>query len=130
MSSLSSQGTAQPLDGPSPLAREPEIATVMPRGRGGIVFAAVWLVFLADSLHKAWLLAWNGRDTVAGLVGLVATVAFAAAYLIAFAWVRRRRQQLLARVPAAQAAPVLAGLLAIAAVMTLALGQVGLSALV
>jgi len=109
---------------------EPEVPTVVPRGRGGIVFAAVWLVFLVDSLHKAWQLAWNGRDTVAGLVGLVATVGFAVAYLIAFAWVRRRRHQELVRVQPAQAALVLAGLLAIAAVVTLSLGQVGLSALV
>jgi two-component system, NarL family, sensor histidine kinase DesK len=109
---------------------EPEVPTVVPRGRGGIVFAAVWLVFLVDSLHKAWQLAWNGRDTVAGLVGLVATVGFAVAYLIAFAWVRRRRHQEPVRVQPAQAALVLAGLLAIAAVMTLSLGQVGLSALV
>ena len=134
MSTLSSPSSTQPPDGPhdGPPARpsEPEASTVMPRGRGGIIFAAVWLIFLADSLHKAWLLAWNGRDTIAGLVGLVTTVAFAAAYLMAFAWVRRRRQQLLTRVPVAQAAMVLAGLLAIAAVMTLSLGQVGLSALV
>ncbi|HEU5044051.1 MAG TPA: sensor histidine kinase [Nocardioidaceae bacterium] len=124
MSTLSAPSSTEPRE------RPPEVATVVPRGRGGVVFAAVWLVFLVDSLHKAWQLAWNGRDTLAGLVGLVATVGFAVAYLVAFAWVRRRRHQELVRVQPAQAALVLAGLLAIAAVMTLSLGQVGLSALV
>ncbi len=126
MSTLSSAGDTSSRGRSS----ETGAPTVVPRGRGGIVFAAVWLIFLADSLGKAWELAWNGRDTVAGLVGLLATVAFALAYLVAFAWVRCRRHNLMLRVEPARAALILGTLLALAAVMTLALGQVGLSALV
>jgi two-component system sensor histidine kinase DesK len=107
-----------------------ELSTVVPRGRSGIVFAAVWLVFLVDTLHRAWLLAWNGRDTVAGVVGMLATVAFAAAYLAAFVWVRRRRHQLTMGVEPARAALIIAGLLALTAVMVLSIGQPGTAALV
>ena len=124
MSTLSPPSDTSAAGGPS------EVPTVLPRGRGGLVFAAVWLVFLADSLRQAWELAWNGRDTVAGLVGLLATVGFAAAYLAAFSWVRGRRRRLVTHVEPAAAALILAGLLGLAAVMTLAVGEVGLSALV
>jgi len=126
MSTLSSTSDTSAQGRPS----EPDIPTVVPRRWNGIVFAAVWLVFLVDSLQRAWQLAWNGRDTVAGLVGLCATIAFAAAYLAAFTWIRGRRHRLMLPVEPVPAVLILAALLAVAAVMTLSLGEVGLSALV
>ena len=63
-------------------------------GRLGVLFAAVWLVFLADAFRAAWALARQGTDPLRGWVGLVATVAFAAFYVAAFTWVRRRRQRM------------------------------------
>ena len=42
-------------------------------GRGGLVFAAVWLVFLVDPFRDAWDIAWHGPDPVRGWVGMLAT---------------------------------------------------------
>ena len=47
-------------------------------GRFGLLFAGVWLVFLVDPLRAAWRLAGDEDTALAGWVGLVATVAFAA----------------------------------------------------
>ena len=81
-------------------------------GRFGLLFAGVWLVFLVDSLRAAWRLAWRrGTPALAGWVGLVATVAFAASYLAVFSWIRGRRRRLQLRVPAREAWAMLAGLL-------------------
>jgi len=130
MSTLSTPSGTPPRERVPERPSEQPASTVVPWGRGGLVFAAVWLVFLADSLHQAWLLAWNGRDTVAGVVGLLATVVFAAAYLAAFAWVRGQRHRQMLDVEPARAALILGGLLGLVAVMTLSLGEVGLAGLV
>ncbi|WP_310964149.1 sensor histidine kinase [Nocardioides terrisoli] len=55
--------------------------------RWGSVFAAVWLFYLASPLEAGW----DRRETVAGWVGMAATVAFAAIYLLIFIRLRRRR---------------------------------------
>ncbi|MGZ4535677.1 MAG: sensor histidine kinase [Nocardioidaceae bacterium] len=99
-------------------------------GRLGIGFAAIWLVFLFDTLHQAWTIAWTGRDTVRGWVGLAATVGFAAAYLLVFGWLRARRQRGLVGVQARDAALLIGGLFAVMVVMCLAIGQPGSAAVV
>ena len=57
--------------------------------RGGvpyyIFFAAIWLIYLIEPIDAAWKL----RSTLHGMVGLVATVLFAAAYLWHFGSSRR-----------------------------------------
>ncbi|HEX8971600.1 sensor histidine kinase [Oryzihumus sp.] len=96
-------------------------ATGRPR-RIGVLFSAIWLVFLAEPLRAGW----QERDTWQGWAGIAATVLFAATYVMAFAWVRGRQLRLgAARQP--QAAAVLALLVALAAVMCLAVGEPGLA---
>jgi two-component system sensor histidine kinase DesK len=95
-------------------------------GRLGVLFAAVWLVFLVDPLQEAW----SERSTVSGVVGLLATVGFAVAYLATFSRVRRRRLRLDQRVGLPRAVASVAGLLALAGVMCLTLGQAGTASFV
>ena len=99
-------------------------------GRFGVVFAAVWLVFLLDPLREAWRTAWRDGHPVAGSVGLLATLVFAAAYLVVFGWVRRRRRRLEGRVPLPEAVLALGTLGLLMVVMVLAIGQVGMAAVV
>jgi two-component system sensor histidine kinase DesK len=56
--------------------------------RWGALFALVWLFYLLNPLEAAW----EKRDTVAGWVGVVATVAFALVYSTVFLLLRNRRQ--------------------------------------
>jgi two-component system, NarL family, sensor histidine kinase DesK len=90
-------------------------------GRFGLFFIGIWTLFLLQPLAEGW----DHRDTVAGWVGIVGTLVFAAVYLTIFA---RRRIQLRVGVPTAELVP---GLLAIglaaliALVVCLALGQPG-----
>ncbi len=99
-------------------------------GRFGLLFAAVWLVFLADTFREAWRVAWSDRHALAGWVGLVSLAAFAACYLATFSWVRRRRQQMHTSLPRGRAVLVLLVLLGLVCVTTAALGQSGTSGLV
>ena len=65
-------------------------ADVDPRGgprRWGGLFAAIWLFYLLNPLEAAW----EERDTVAGLLGIAMTVAFAGIYLGTFLVLRFRR---------------------------------------
>jgi two-component system sensor histidine kinase DesK len=64
-----------------------EAETENPR-RWGMVFAGIWLFYLLNPLEAAWA----KRDTVAGWVGIVATMLFAAVYLSAFFKLRWRRE--------------------------------------
>jgi two-component system sensor histidine kinase DesK len=51
------------------------------------LFAAIWLFYLLNPLEAAW----EKRDSAAGWIGMVGTVAFAAIYLGAFLVLRFRR---------------------------------------
>jgi two-component system sensor histidine kinase DesK len=57
-----------------------------PRRWGGL-FAAIWLFYLLNPLEAAW----EKRDTAAGMIGIVATIVFAAIYLGTFMVLRFRR---------------------------------------
>lgn len=65
-----------------PVSTPPTRATAGPVfGTWAVVaFSAIWLVFLADPISTAWAL----RETTAGIVGLLATVAVAVLYLLAW----------------------------------------------
>ena len=47
------------------------------RNRFGVLFAAVWMVFLGGPLIEGW----NLRDELRGWTGILATIAFSALYL-------------------------------------------------
>ncbi len=99
-------------------------------GRWGLAFAAVWLVFLVDSLKEAWRLAWDDRTAVAGWLGLAALVVFVVAYLAIFAGIRRQRRDLQMRVPTRQAVASIALLTGLMLVMVVTIGQQGTAAAV
>jgi two-component system sensor histidine kinase DesK len=58
-------------------------------GSLGLLFAAVWLVFLAAPLQEGW----DRRGSASGWVAMVALVLFAATYLASFAVTRRLRMR-------------------------------------
>lgn len=93
-------------------------------GRFGVLFAAVWLIFLADPVQAAW----DEMPTLAGWIGLGATAAFAVTYLAVFSWLRRRRMRLQTDVEPARAVTVVGILVALAVLMCLAVGQPGTAA--
>ena len=99
-------------------------------GRLGVLFAAVWLVFLADAFRAAWDLAWQDEDRLRGWVGMLAVLAFAAFYVAAFTWVRRRRQRMVLTVEPVAAATIIGVLLALTVVMCVCVGEAGAAGLV
>jgi two-component system, NarL family, sensor histidine kinase DesK len=101
-----------------------------PAGRIGVLFAAVWLVFLVDSFQEAWRIAWGERNALAGWIGLTATVAFSVCYIAVFQRVRSHRLRRLSRVPVREALLMVGGLFALMLVMVLAIGQQGADAVV
>ena len=66
-----------------------------PVGRLGPLFAGIWLFFLINPLAEGWA----RRDEARGLVGMIATVAFAAVYMTLWVRARADRQRLLAAPP-------------------------------
>src|SRR3954466_2878874 len=55
--------------------------------RIGWLWAAVWLVYLAVPIRTAWRV----RETLAGVVAVVALVVFAVGFAVYFAWMRVHR---------------------------------------
>jgi two-component system, NarL family, sensor histidine kinase DesK len=94
-------------------------------GRAGVLFAAVWLVFLSDAVREGWTLARDGQHPVRGVIGLLAIAAFMAWYLAAFTWIRRRRQRMVSTVEPRAGALILGGLLALTVVMCVCVGEAG-----
>ncbi len=95
-------------------------------GRFGILFAAVWLLFLVDPLQQAW----SELGSVRGWLAMAATLGFAATYLAVFANVRTRRGRLQPAVEHSLVAAWLGTLVALAAAMCLTVGQAGTASLV
>lgn len=95
-------------------------------GRLGPVFAAIWLFYLVDPL----LAGWRERTTVAGVVGIVATVVFAALYLRGWILIRGDRERMISSPPLPEALRHLAVLAAVGTVMVVALGEVGMASVV
>jgi len=92
-------------------------------GRFGVVFAAVWLVFLVYGFRDAWAL----LPGVRGWLGLVSLAGFVAVYLGSFAGIRRRRQLGVMRGEPRAAAAILGALVGLGILATLAVGQEGTS---
>jgi two-component system sensor histidine kinase DesK len=92
-------------------------------GRFGPLFAGIWLFFLLDPLAQGW----ERRHELRGLVGMVATVAFAAVYMTLWIRMRRERARFNLDLPASFTAPYLGGLLALGAAMVACLGETGLA---
>ena len=86
--------------------------------------AGVWLVFLAPAVQAGW----NARDTMAGWLGLCALGAFCVLYVWSFIWGRPYRQDgVLWRTVQPRAVVIVAGLLALGAIVVLTLHQDGLA---
>ncbi|MGN6132741.1 MAG: sensor histidine kinase [Nocardioidaceae bacterium] len=96
-------------------------------GRGGIVFAAVWLVFLGSTFQQAWRVAWSDRDAASGWTAMAALVAFVICYLGAFSWIRARRRRVEGQIPRAAALAILGALTGLSVVVALTLGQYGMA---
>jgi two-component system sensor histidine kinase DesK len=94
--------------------------------RWGVAFAAIWLFFLLEPL----LAAWRARDTVAGVVGGLVTVVFAAFYMTIWVRLRRDRADFASDPAIARSLSYLVVLLALAGVMVATLGQAGTTAFV
>jgi two-component system, NarL family, sensor histidine kinase DesK len=107
----------------APVSPDPTLVRV---GRAGPVFAGIWLFFLVDPLLEGW----QHRDEVAGIVGIVATVAFAAVYM--WLWVRSRadRSRLIACPSILFAVGYVGSLVALGVIMVVCLGESGLASTV
>ncbi|SFC67516.1 two-component system, NarL family, sensor histidine kinase DesK [Nocardioides terrae] len=93
-------------------------------GRLGPLFAGVWLFFLLDPLTEGW----RHRDEVRGVLGIVATVAFAAFYMVLWSRARHVRGRLtVSDAPVSFALPYLGGMTALGAAMVACLGETGLA---
>lgn len=106
-------------------------ATVAPpdlgsSGRVGPLFATVWLFYLGDPLHRAW----QQHDRPSGVVGLLATIGFAAVYMTLWLRIRANRSHMVRTPPASFSVPYLIALLALAATMVATLGESGMASVV
>jgi two-component system, NarL family, sensor histidine kinase DesK len=91
--------------------------------RWGLMFAAIWLLYLLSPLGAAW----DRRDEVRGWIGIVATLLFAAVYLGVFVKMRWRRTGTPFRAPfkTSQGIAVVLVQVALGVVMCAAIGQQG-----
>ena len=94
-----------------------------PLGRRGPWFAAIWLFFLLDPL----LVGWHHRGTVAGVAGMLLTVAFGASYMGVWLRLRADRARLQDEPPLTTSLLWLGGLVGLGLLVTVTLGQVGMA---
>ena len=95
-----------------------------PIGRLGPLFAGIWLFFLLDPLAQGW----HHRGELRGVLGIAATLAFAALYMAMWTRSRRTRGPVgVADSPSSFALPYLAGLLGLGGAMVACLGETGLA---
>jgi two-component system sensor histidine kinase DesK len=76
-----------PSSSPSPRWVGGDDARPLGTSRIGWLWAAVWLVYLAVPVRTAW----RARDTLGGVVAVVALIAFAIGFAAYFAWMRVHR---------------------------------------
>jgi two-component system sensor histidine kinase DesK len=92
----------------------------------GPLFASIWLFFLLNPLLEGW----QRRDEIAGVVGIVATLAFAATYMTLWVQVRSDRMRLVDNPSTRFAVGYLGALVVLGAVMVAALGEQGMTSAV
>ena len=90
-------------------------------GRWGLFFVAIWTLFLIQPLAAGW----DQRDQLSGWVGMVGTLAFAAAYIAVFARRRMSMRDGQPCQPLGRALANLAVLAGLALVVMLSIGQPG-----
>jgi two-component system, NarL family, sensor histidine kinase DesK len=95
-------------------------------GRLGPLFAGIWLFFLLDPLLEGW----DHRDETSGIVGILATLAFAATYMALWVRIRQDRHRFVDTPRLRFTAPYLSALVLLAVVMVACLGEQGLASLV
>lgn len=95
-------------------------------GRLGPLFAGVWLFFLADPILEGWA----NRDQARGVLGIVATVAFAVTYMALWVRLRHDRARRVETPPLRFTVPYLTLLVLLGATMVAALGEQGLASVV
>ncbi|MGH3445193.1 MAG: sensor histidine kinase [Nocardioidaceae bacterium] len=108
---------------PAPDPRPALLQGTPGRGRFGVSFAAVWLLFLADPAQQAW--AQRAHPT--GWLAMADLVAFAVVYIAVFRWARMRRHAL-EGLPPRSSLPSLSAVTALAVVLCLLVGQSGTAA--
>ena len=104
----------------------PGVSTPGSTGRMGPVFAGIWLFFLLNPLLEGWA----HRDEVLGVLGMVSTLAFAAAYMSLWIRARADRQQLIDSPPLRWSLPYLAVLVGLGALTVACVGEPGLACVV
>jgi two-component system sensor histidine kinase DesK len=92
-------------------------------GRKGPLFACIWLFFLVDPLLEAW----SRRDTILGIVGMLAVVVFAVVYMSLWLGARAQRWRPVADPSLTWSLGYLAALVAIGAVVVACVGESGLA---
>ncbi|GAA2397182.1 sensor histidine kinase [Dactylosporangium salmoneum] len=104
----------------------PGLSDRRPASRFFWAWAAVWLFYMAGPIGEAW----HRPEVWQRVTGLTAAVAFCVVYLLGFMAIRRERRAT-GRVPTlAWSLVLLAVLVALAAVLTVDVGESGLTALV
>jgi two-component system sensor histidine kinase DesK len=88
--------------------------------------ALIWLVFLWPAFADGW----HARDTAAGMLGMAATVTFAALYTATWTRARRSRMRLLTQPPLVVALGYVAALLGLEVAMILCVGESAVAATV
>jgi two-component system sensor histidine kinase DesK len=111
-----------PASGTLDDAITPTPSDLMTRGRWsrvGWMFAAIWLVYLAQPVAALW----RNPDLARRYLGLAALIAFAALFVAAFAMVRLRRSRLRQALPRAVGVGVIAAQACLVALGFLTLGE-------
>jgi len=95
-------------------------------GRLGPFFAAIWLFFLVNPLLEGWA----HRDELRGVLGILVTLAFAAAYMAIWVRTRSDRAKLVDNPPLGRAIGYIALLVVLGVLMMALLGEEGIASVV
>jgi len=116
-------GVSQDLRVTEPVVAEVGVAAPTPVGRLGPFFAGIWLFFLLNPLLEGW----SRRDELRGVVGMAATLAFAAAYMGLWWRTRTDRHRLIDAPPLTWSVPYVGALVALGVLTVACVGEPGLA---
>jgi two-component system sensor histidine kinase DesK len=97
--------------------------TLGPVGRAGPLFAGIWLFFLLNPLLEGW----EHRDETRGVLGMAATLTFAAVYMSGWVRARAERHRLIDAPPLRWSLPYVATLVVLGALTVACVGEPGLA---